>query len=363
MIKKGKYIAVRPNALIEARYDLNVSQNDIMDMVLTKIEDDSNYLYELNISDYKHLYKTDTSNIYRNLEKATKSMEGTGFYLLTNNDKGIEKETFFVWFASIEYVKSEGKVTFEIGNKLKGLLLEMKKRIYYRIEYPLNFASIYSKRVYYYLKSFQDTGWRIDNLNILRKKLQCPKSYDKYGLFRTYVLDMAMKEINNYGDINFVYEEIKTGRKVTSIKFYINGNKTKNKANEEACSTVEIKSTNKEEKSSTELTNAVKSIFKENITEKEAKFILNTAKCDINIIKEKYTISQNVSKINNIVGWMTKAIKENYTIPKDKVKVGSFNDYEQRDYDINDLERKLLGWDKEEMVKETGEEFQQLSVK
>lgn len=346
MIKKGKYIAVRPNALIEARYDLNVSQNDIMDMVLTKIENDSNYLYELNINDYKHLYKTDTSNIYRNLEKATKSMEGTGFYLLTKNDKGKEKETFFVWFASIEYVKSEGKITFEIGNKLKGLLLEMKKRIYYRIEYPLNFVSIYSKRIYYYLKSFEDTGWRVDNLDILRKKLQCPKSYEKYSFFRIKVLDMAMKEINNYSDINFAYEEIKTGRKVTSIKFYINGNKTKNKANEEACSTLEGKSTSEEEKSSKEAINEVKSIFKENITGKEAKFILNTAKSDINTIKEKYALSQNVSKIGNIVGWMIKAIKEDYTIPKEKVKVGSFNDYEQREYDFDALEKKLLGWDK-----------------
>ena len=106
----------------------------------------------------------------------------------------------------------------------------------------------------------------------------------------------------------------------------------------------------------------VKSIFEEGTTEKEAKFILNTAKSDINIIKEKYALAQNVSKIGNIVGWMIKAIKEDYTIPKDKVKVGSFNDYEQRGYDFDVLEKKLLGWDKEEKIKETGEEFQQLSV-
>jgi plasmid replication initiation protein len=103
----------------------------------------------------------------------------------------------------------------------------------------------------------------------------------------------------------------------------------------------------------------VKSTFKENITGKEAKFILNIAKSDINIIKEKYALSQNVSKIDNIVGWMIKAIKEDYTIPKGKVNIGSFNDYEQRDYDFNELERKLLGWDKQETVKETVEEFQQ----
>jgi len=161
-------------------------------------------------------------------------------------------------------------------------------------------------------------------------------------------------------DIAFDFEEIKKKRKVVGIKLIVKSN---TKATYEACFTLEGKSTNKEEKSSTESINAVKSMFKENITGKEAEFILNTAKSDINIIKEKYALSQNVSKIDNIVGWMIKAIKENYTIPKDKAKVGSFNDYEQRDYDFNELERQLLGWDEEETVKETGEEFQQLSMK
>jgi len=47
-------------------------------------------------------------------------------------------------------------------------------------------------------------------------------------------------------DISFEHEEIKIGRKVTSIKLFINDNKAKNKAIEELCATVG-KSTNKGE--------------------------------------------------------------------------------------------------------------------
>ncbi|MBX4272203.1 replication initiation protein [Clostridium estertheticum] len=338
MIKKGKYIAVRPNELIEARYNLSVSQNDIMDMVLTKIEDDNNYLYELNINDYKHLYKTDTSNIYRNLEKATKGMEGTGFYLLTNNDKGVEKETFFVWFASIEYVKSEGKITFEIGTKLKGLLLEMKKRIYYKIEYPINFTSIYSKRVYYYLKSFEDTGWRIDNLDILRKKLQCPKSYDKYGLFRTYVLDMAMKEINKYSDISFEFQEIKVGRKVARIKFIIKQNQN-NKARNEIVAT----SSDSKEIEELGLIKQVQAIFTKNtITRHEASCILKDANNNIDLINQcyQYLLTKDVP---NVVGYMRTIVK-GFNEPQANIQESNFTNYEQRTYDFDSLEKKLLGW-------------------
>jgi hypothetical protein len=70
------------------------------------------------------------------------------------------------------------------------------------------------------------------------------------------------------------------------------------------------KSTNEEEKYFTELINGVKSIFKENLTELEVKCILDTAKGDINIIKDKYVQAQNVTKITSIVGWILTDFKE-----------------------------------------------------
>lgn len=338
MIRKGKYIAVRPNALIEARYDLTSRQNDIMDMVLSKLEDDNNYLYELNVNDYRKLYKGDTSNIYRDLKKAVKSMEGTGFYLINTTNKGIEKETFFVWFASIDYLETEGKIVVEVGQRLKGLLIEMKKRIYYKIEYPLNFSSIYSKRIYYYLKSFEDTCWRIDNLDKLRDKLQCPKSYDKYGLFRTKVLDMAYEEINNCSDISFDYEEIKTGRKVTSIKFIIKQNK--NARNEIAVTSTE---TIKGQQSIEDISNIhiVKGII-DNINDDGAIAIFNVANGDIKKIKEKYSIISKFKTVDNLTGAMIQAIKEDWTT--NGINNRTFNNFEAREYDYDELEKKLLGW-------------------
>ncbi|MBW9159462.1 hypothetical protein [Clostridium tagluense] len=64
------------------------------------------------------------------------------------------------------------------------------------------------------------------------------------------------------------------------------------------------------------------------------------------IIKEKYEIAKVTPNINNIVGWVIDAIKRDYQPPKGNIKRGSFNDYEQRSYDFDELEKKLLGWDK-----------------
>lgn len=338
MKKRGKYIAVRPNSLIEARYDLTSKQNDILDMVLSKIDNDNNYLYELNITDYRALYKTNSSNIYRDFKKAVKEFEGKGFYLI---DTPNNKEIFFAWFASISYSDNEGKVVVEIGNRLKSLLVEMRKRIFYKIEYPLNFNSIYSKRIYYYLKSFQDTGWRLDNVDTLRKKLQCPESYEKYSFFKIKVLEQARNEINRASDINFNYEEVKTGRKVSHIKFLIKQDKQLGEVAATSIDSSEVVS----DLSVTDPIIEVKKIIKEDIMDLEAQRILDVANSDISKIKEKYEIISHLKKVTNVVGAMIVALQDDWQPSQGKSKVDTFNNYEQRIYNYEHLEKKLLGYE------------------
>jgi plasmid replication initiation protein len=183
---------------------------------------------------------------------------------------------------------------------------------------------------------------------------------------------LILKELKKMSDISFEFEELKTGRTVTSLKFYIRANKTKvsskplllpNNVANEVCATTEYKNTNEEEKCSTGLISVVKSIFKEDITGLQAKTLLATAKGDINLIKEKYKYSETAPKIDNIVGWVINAIKKDYQPPKSKVKTGDFNNYEQRTYDFDELEKKLLGWDNSETDEATGNEYQQLSIR
>ena len=103
---------------------------------------------------------------------------------------------------------------------------------------------------------------------------------------------------------------------------------------------------------------AVQAIFEEVINVKDAESLLNFANGDIDIIKKKYEIAKVTSDIKGLMGWMLDAIKGDYQLPKGKKRVGSFNDYEQRSYDFDKLERKLLGWDINEMD-DVGEEYQQ----
>lgn len=117
---------------------------------------------------------------------------------------------------------------------------------------------------------------------------------------------------------------------------------------------VRAKPTFENKNESTELINEFKGIFKENITDLQAKILLNAANGNINIIKEKYEISKVTSDIKNIMGWMLKAINKDYQIFKGKASDYNFNNYPQRPFDTT-LEAKLLGWSRNEIDDDTGE--------
>lgn len=94
---------------------------------------------------------------------------------------------------------------------------------------PLNFHNIYSKKIYYYLKSCESgdknvTICKINSLDELRDKFGCLKTYKRYSDFKRSVLKPACEEINRDSDISFKFEEIKIKSKVTSLKFYIKYN-------------------------------------------------------------------------------------------------------------------------------------------
>ena len=356
------YLVTKANTLITSNYDLSLEEQRIILTLSSMVQPtDENFKpYEFKIKEFTEFLGIEDKRKYSKIPKITKSLMQKVLEIKKDDDI-----LQVAWLSSAHYRKGTGTVELEFSPKLKPFMLGLKEfYTSYRLKNVLELKGKYSIRMYEILKSNEfKKACRIE-VDELRKMLKADTgSYLIYQNFKNRIIIQARKELKDKTDISFDFEEIKTGRKITTLKFYIKANKTKNKASEEACSTLEDEYTNEEKKSSTELINMVKSIFKENITGTEAKFILDTAKSDINIIKEKYDIVSQIKKVDSVVATMIDAIRKDYQAPKGKEKVGSFNEYEQRKYDFDELERKLLGWDKQETVKETGEEFQQLSVK
>ena len=61
-----------------------------------------------------------------------------------------------------------------------------------------------------------------------------------------------------------------------------------------------------------------------------------------------YYLGANNGNFNNRIGALIRAIENNWTRSKNSSSVSNFNNFEPRQYDYEDLEKKLLGWDKDD---------------
>ena len=126
-------MAFRPQTIIEARYDLDRRQNDILDILLGIVgegdDTEENTRYEINIGDVKHLYNLqDESNAYNYLQKAVKKFEGLGFRL--KEDEGTD--IYYPWFSKIKYQKKRGdegrsKIVLDLHPEVKEMIMSAKQ--------------------------------------------------------------------------------------------------------------------------------------------------------------------------------------------------------------------------------------------
>jgi plasmid replication initiation protein len=329
------------NKLIEASYSFTVLEQKLIRLLASMITKDDVDLkeYQFSATDLSKTLNVHKRNIYRELDSVTDKLMARFIKMKSDDTEEFDK------FHLIKTAKlRNGILILKIDEDMKDFYLKLNWYTKYQLKNIMQFKSTYSFRLYELLKQYEGIGSRLITIEDLRVGLDIEKEqYPKYSNLKQKVINVARNEINPKTDIAFDYEEVKTGRKVTSIKFYIKTNKANNIAIEEVCATKVSKSSSEENKYSTEDIKVVQSIFKEDITVDQAKSVLTTAKGNLEIIKEKYELPRKTD-VGNIVGWVRDAITGNYKAPKGKANVvGSFNDYEQRKYDFDKLEDNLLG--------------------
>ncbi|WP_261780676.1 replication initiation protein, partial [Clostridium botulinum] len=207
----------------------------------------------------------------------------------------------------------------KINKDLKPFYLSLDWYTKYQFKNIMQFKSTYSFRMYELLKQYEKIGYRIITINEIRSMLDIKKNkYPKYANLKQKVIKVSINEINTNTDLFIDYEEVKESRKITSIKFYIKS-KVQDKVRNEIVVSLEDKES--------DYINEVKSILDEEITNLQAKQIYDSAKGNIDLIKEKYSIAKESNNIKSIVAFMVSALREDYKGPISKAKVDRFNDF------------------------------------
>ena len=206
----------------------------------------------------------------------------------------------------------------------------------YKLANILSMKSKYSPRIYEILKcnEFKRQGYIEIEIEELRKLLKVDNLYPLYADFKKRVLQQAQKELTKLSDISFEFEEIKTSRSVTSIKFLIKSNEAKKGNAPKSKKVLDEIVADIDEKPLYIIENDIQEIM--NITnnefgEKTAMLFRELSKADMSLIQKVYDYMNTKSVKDNRVGYM-RTLLINFEEPKSSTSVGTnkFNNFEPR---------------------------------
>lgn len=214
-------LVVQSNSFAMARYDMSTLEQKMFLILLSTISksDDCFKQTTFRVIDIAKIMDIHPNVLYRDLKKICKNLLSK-VYEVSNSNGDWELINI------IGYAKYEGKygiVTFKLNEQAKPYLLQLKEYFFgFKLDNVLLLDGKYSIRLYQQAKSHLNlksyTIYVDEFINELRLT---QKSYSKYGNIKAKIIEPSLKEINSKTDINVSYEDIKLGKKVVAIKFYV----------------------------------------------------------------------------------------------------------------------------------------------
>ena len=305
------------------------------------------------VTDFKREFNIKGNYLYETLVDVAKELWDSKIQYLSNDGKIIEKR----WVITCEYDPNDCCISLTFHPDLILDLLVFKNK-YNKLQHDASKVLKNSDqiRTYELLKRYVKKGVRRFELEDYRYKLAYEDDiYPEYAKLKQRKIKPTIEAINKNTDIEiYDYKEIRYGRKVGAIEFYIRDNKNSDPVDNEAeliddtidPSHVDNVSEIIGRPLTAGMVNKITNISLESIRENKVDMTV------YEYIKDKVKAVDNYSQTNIIKNYMAvllTALKENWdseviTI-QNKLWSGEQRDYSQEDWD--NMENKLLGWDKE----------------
>ncbi|MCY7357852.1 MAG: replication initiation protein [Rudanella sp.] len=133
------------------------------------------------------------------------------------------KHTNVVVFPMAEYWPKKGVIELTMYHAVIPVFLFLGSGYaQYGYEDALVLSSEYAQLLFSNLARFRNSGiWRV-GFNELRQTIGAnEKSYSSYSAFRTRVIDLSLRQINEHTNMMVTYEPVKQGRAVVGFEFRI----------------------------------------------------------------------------------------------------------------------------------------------
>ncbi|RZK67239.1 MAG: RepB family plasmid replication initiator protein, partial [Pedobacter sp.] len=211
------------NDLVRARYDMSLLESRLFVCLLGRIDrkDKDFVLCRIPVSE---LYPDEKvgGKSYSQVREAVVRLAGRVIHVETRDEQGKREIVSNPLMATCRYKEGSGYLIAQFNNFVKPYLLELQGNFTVaEIQTLLGFRSFYSYRLYWLLKSsaFHHDTIKLE-LAALKKTLNLEERYQNFADFKRFVLDIAKHELS-ITDMAFEYKQVKEGRAVSSLLFYL----------------------------------------------------------------------------------------------------------------------------------------------
>lgn len=226
-MKVSEQLEIRQhNAITSARYDYSAVQLDILFYLLAKLNKDDapNKVYQIQLKEIEAI--TGRTWNYQQLKEATADM---GSRMFEVNTKDSYEQ---IWiFQKVRYENGKGYFTIKLSEEIRPYLFELKNNFTsFQLHSALKLTSKYAKRIYQLASQWKDIGetkpYDLEEFKVmLRLKDPTgkePEQFQKVSQLKERVLDIAVRQINEFTDLKVGYHLEKKGRAFSAIRFYVN---------------------------------------------------------------------------------------------------------------------------------------------
>lgn len=221
-------IVVKDNALIQASYTLDTVEQRLILLAIAEARETGqgiteNSLLEVHASSYINTFNVEKHTAYTVLREASKSLfDRYVTYHDVNPKTGKDRSFHCRWVDKIGYEHQSGIIFLRFTQDIVPLITRLEENFTkYELQQVSKLTSSYAIRLYELLIQWRSNGKTpIFDLLVFRQQLGVEvHQYKTMSNFKTYVLDFALKQVNELTDITAKYEQHKSGRSISGFSF------------------------------------------------------------------------------------------------------------------------------------------------
>lgn len=221
-------LIVKDNALIQASYTLDMVEQRLILLAIAEARETGhgiteNSLLEVHASSYINTFNVEKHTAYTVLREASKSLfDRYVTYHDLNPKTGKDRSFHCRWVDKIGYEQHSGIVFLRFTQDIVPLITRLEENFTkYELQQVSRLTSSYAIRLYELLIQWRSSGKTpVFDLLIFRQQVGVEAhQYKTMSNFKTYVLDFALKQVNELTDITAKYEQHKQGRSISGFSF------------------------------------------------------------------------------------------------------------------------------------------------